>query len=221
VDISTANLTLAGDGASATSIIDGRVKVAATGVTVKGFRILGADAVAAEGTNGIYVVGGSNGLTVSDNDIDGTNRVSPARGVHFEVGGTTGVTITNNVIENWNSSGTFFNPTAGPVSVTLNDYLNNNVGIGSDGLGGATVNNNEFSGNTAEAFGLGTPVAGNVVHENNFVPAGIGNDVNWYTSGSTVDATNNWWDSEADGSRTNNTTDVDVTSPAGAAFLHN
>lgn len=221
VDVNKSIILASVNGSSVTTI-NGRVRVGATGVTVKGFDITGANVSTEAGSSGIYVVGGSNNVTISDNLIDGTTQVATQnRGIHFEAGATTGATITNNVIKKWLQTGLFFNPTVGSITVTYNDFQTNNVGIGSDSLSNATVNNNEFNGNIVEAFGLGTPGAGNVAHENNFIPAGAGNNVNWYTSGSNVDATNNWWASEADGARTNDPTKVIVTSPAGSAFAHN
>lgn len=222
VTISTNNVTLAGDGASATSTINGRVKIDATGVTVKGFNILGAN-VSGEGVNGVYVVGGSDNLTISDNLIDGDGHASGQRiGVHFAAGGTTDVTVENNVIRNWDSTGLYLNPTAGPVSIMFNDFLTNNVGIGSSSINNVTITNNDFVGNIAEAMGMDSTagsVSGIEIHVNNFTPAGVGNNVNSYGS-TPADATNNWWDNEDAGDRTNDQPDINVTSPAGSAFDH-
>ena len=64
-----------------------------------------------------------------------------------------------------------------------------------------------------------------VVNTNNLTPAGAGNDVNWYGvsmfGGADVDATDNWWDSEAEASRTNDTGEVDTSSPAAVPFTEN
>jgi len=222
VNITTTGLKLAALNAPiSTATINGRVRVNATNVAVTGFEILGAN-VSGENTNGVYVVAGSTNLQLAYNVIDGSAHASgQRRGIHFETPSSTNPTITHNVLKNWGSTGLFFNPTAGPVSVTYNDFFNNNVGIGSDGLSNATVSRNAFNGNSAEAFGLGTPGAGNVVTENNFVPAGAGNNVNWYGPGSSVVATHNWWDGEADTARTNNITEI-VTEPAApGAFPEN
>ena len=224
VDITDNNLTLAGDGATATSTINGRVRVDATGVTVQGFKILGAVVSSEGGANGVYVTGGSNSVTISDNVIDGASQAdAQERGIHFEVGGTTSATVMNNVIENWGNTGIYINPTAGPVSITYNDFLANNVAIGSSSPNGLTITNNDFVGNIAEAIGMddtGGAISGIEIHINNFTPAGAGNNVNSYGV-TPMDATNNWWDSEAAGDRTNDTPDIDVTSPAGSAFAQN
>src|SRR3989344_4999876 len=141
------DITLASLDGAATTIIDGRVGVTATGVTVTGFTIGGAT-VSAEGDNGVYVAGGSNGLTLSYNIIDGAGEVGPLPiGVHFAVGGTTGATVNNNVIRNCTATGSYVNPTAGSITYTFNDFFTNNVGIGSDGMSSASILNNEFSAN--------------------------------------------------------------------------
>jgi|ERR1035437_941965 predicted ribosomally synthesized peptide with SipW-like signal peptide len=191
------------------------VELVNSGTKVTGFHIVSGPVLGENAA--VYIIGGANSYNVSFNNI--TSAGSLSRGVLTSTAVTGGV-ISNNTFSSL-TSGIYLNPTTGPVSITYNDFLTNNVGIGSDSLSNATVTRNVFSGNTGEAWGLGTPGSGNVAHENNFIPAGTGNNVNWYTSGSTVDATNNWWDSEVDTSRTNNITEVIVTSPAGSAFAHN
>ena len=229
IEIDIVGLTLAGlNGPTNTATIDGQVIVNATDVTVTGLEILGDDDVPGFGTNGVYVVGGSDNLTLSYNVIDGATRsgASP-RGIHFEVGGTTNVTVMNNVVQNWTSAGTYINPTAGPMSFTYNDYLDNNVGIGSDGINDVDIMFNHFSGNTAEAIGMSEDVQSVtdvVINTNNFVPAGAGNNVNAYdldgVNTLTADATGNHWDGEVEGARTNDTVNVDTSSPEAVAFPH-
>ena len=221
-----AGMTLAAINApTATATINGRVRIEATGVTVKGFEILGAVVGSEGGASGVYITGGSNGVTLSDNIIDGVNQIdAQERGIHFEVGGTTGVTVTNNIIKNWDSTGLYINPTAGPLSLTFNDFLANNVAIGSSSPNNVTITNNDFVGNIAEAIGMddtGGATSGIEIHANNLTPAGAGNNVNAYGATVVADATNNWWDGEADAARTNLPAQIDVTSPAGAAFAQN
>lgn len=223
------DITLASLDGAATTIINGRVAILATGVTVTGFDIGGAD-VPAEGNNGVYVAGGSNGLNLSYNIIDGTGEAGTLPiGVHFAAGATTGATVNNNVIQDWANSGAYVNPTAGPITFTFNDFFTNNVGIGSDGMSSASILNNEFSGNIAEAIGMsdvGGAVTGNEIHTNNFIPAGAGNNVNAYETPSgfaftLVDAIDNYFAGEVETDRTNNIVLVDTEPAEAAAYAQN
>lgn len=217
-------LTLAGDGASATSTINGFVQISADNVTVKGFEITGGDPGAGVDFSGIYILANTSGHTISDNLIDGGDAAS-TRGILFGYD-VSNVLVTNNVIRDWHS-GTYINPTTvGNLDLTYNDFESNAVGIGSDGITDVSVMNNEFDSNTAEAIGVGDferVISSVLVNQNNFIPAGAGNNVNAYFTPLTevVDATNNWWDSEAEGDRTNDTSEVDTEPAAGGLFPHN
>jgi len=224
------SLTLSGSGATSTSVINGVVEISANDVTVEGFSITGAVSSAPDFA-GIYVHANTSGHTIRYNQIDGTDTAGQ-RGIlfGFDVSNTL---VTNNVLSDW-ATGAYVNPTAvGNIDFTFNDFNSNTVGIGSDGMNNADITRNEFDGNSAEAIGasdLQGNVIGNEIHENNFIPAGAGNNVNIYESNGAnalgpVDAENNWWDSEVEASRTNfpgtvvNTVDTDPA--AGSLFPHN
>ena len=221
------NLTLAGENApTATALVNGVIEITANDVTVKGLKITGAVSTAPDFA-GIYIWANTSGHTISDNIIDGTDAVG-SRGILFGYD-VSNVLVTNNVISDWHS-GSYINPTtAGNIDFTFNDFDSNAVGIGSDSITDVDVNHNEFDSNTAEAIGLGDferNTSGVVINMNNFIPAGGGNNVNAYElNGSfevlATDATDNWWDTEVEASRTNDPAIVDTEPVAAGLFPHN
>ena len=203
--------------------INGVVEITANDVTVRGFNISGAVSSAPDYA-GIYMWANTSGARLEDNILNGGDNTD-SRGILFGYN-VTDVVVKNNTVEHW-ASGSYINPAAvGAFTFIYNDFDNNNVGIGSDGINNVVVVLNEFNANTAEAIGMsdsGGSVADVQINKNNFLPAGAGNNVNAYGgvgSGTAIDATGNWWDSEAEGVRTVNTATVDTTSPAGAIFTH-
>ncbi|MBI4709248.1 MAG: hypothetical protein HY764_03540 [Candidatus Portnoybacteria bacterium] len=206
--------------------INGVIEIAANNVTIKGLNIAGGVSSAPD-FSGIYVHANTSGHTLRDNLLDGSDTAS-SRGILFGFN-VSNTLVTNNVIENW-TTGSYVNPTAvGNIDFTFNDFNSNVVGIGSDGMNNADITRNQFSGNTAEAIGASDDdgnVTGNEIHENNFIPAGVGNNVNVYevevlnTLGP-IDAENNWWDGELEALRTNFPLTVDTDPAAAAIFPHN
>ena len=170
------------------SIIQGGVEIQANSVVIDGFKI---DGPATNGQkDGIYIVGGTSGHTIANNVVAGNdNSGTGPFAIEFGMY-TSAIVVRNNDIGNWRS--TYINPT-NPSSNLLfdgNNFHNNYVGIGSDGLNDVNIQFNKFTSNAIEGFGSSN-VGSNVrAHNNDLVGNGAG--VNWY-SGRTIDATNNWW----------------------------
>lgn len=227
VVIDVEGLTLSGDGASATSIIDGSVEITVDNVTVEGFQINGG-AVSAPDVAGIYIVANTSGHTISDNLIDGDDTASSV-GILFGYD-VSNVLVTQNVIRDWDP-GSYINPTTvGAIVFSYNDFESNTVGIGSDSITNVDINHNEFDGNAAEAIGISNAerdVTGITINTNNMIPGGGGgNDVNVYDGAAfafttTVDATDNWWDGDAEVDRTNDIVTVETEPTAAGLFSHN
>jgi predicted ribosomally synthesized peptide with SipW-like signal peptide len=197
------------------AILAGSFSISADDVTIEGFTITGGD-TSSPSDNGINVAPSTDGLTISHNVIDGTGNTL---GIGIEVSDTaTNLTIEQNTITKWTASGTYLNLTTGPVTITYNDYHSNNVGIGTDGINNVSVTRNDFAGNSAEAMGVDGTGSTIAINQNNFTPAGVGNDVNAYDSVTGVNATGNYWAGEAVVGRTNLPGDIDTTGEAVTAF---
>ena len=170
------------------SIIQGGVQIQGNNVVLDGFKIDGPATIGQK--DGIYILGGTTGLTVANNilagnDNSGTGPFAIEFGMY-----TSAIAVRNNDIGNWRS--TYINPTNLGSNLLFegNNFHNNYVGIGSSGLNDVNIQFNKFTSNTVEGWGSDT-VGSNVrAHYNDFIGNGAG--VNWY-SGQTIDATLNWW----------------------------
>lgn len=191
-------LTLAGDGASATSVINGQgtgwsgaVSVASgvDNVTIEGFEINGA------GVAAVYLIGNNDNVTVR------YNRIVAAAGKNALLSGgqQTNSTLSNNVFEG-NATGSqlvYVNGSAslGSANASNNvDFLSNtfagsgNLALGQE-AGNSDVKLNKFSTVTSytdvEAWATGI-----LVNQNNFNESGlmVQNSV-----AGTLNAKNNWW----------------------------
>ena len=173
------------------SIIQGGVQIQGNNVIIDGFKIDGPGPFGGQ-YDGIYIVGGTTGLTIANNVLAGHGRSQATDGWAMDFGYyTSAVAVRNNYIGNWWS--TYINPTNPGSSLLFegNHFYNNYVGIGSDGLNDVNIQYNKFTGNTLEGFGTSN-VGSNVrAHYNDFVGNATG--INHYGGGQTVDATNNWW----------------------------
>jgi len=196
VIVSVANLTLRGanEGKSAgadpedrdpESIISGCIQIGSNDVVIDGFQIISI------GSSGIYFKGGTRGLTISNNVVfgDGIGVLNNNRGIEFS-DKTYTIVVSDNEFTNW-KSGIYVNPSEDHnLEVTGNDFHDNFVGIGSEGLNNVSIQYNDFSRNT-EGFGC-TNVGTNVrAHYNNFYLSNA-DGINIYGIG-VIDAEYNWW----------------------------
>ncbi|MBN2099222.1 MAG: right-handed parallel beta-helix repeat-containing protein, partial [Dehalococcoidia bacterium] len=172
------------------SVIQGGVQIQADDVVFDGFTI---DGPATTGQiDGIYIVGGTSGLTIANNVLAGDGRAQASDGWAMEFGYyTSAITVRNNYVGNWWS--TYINPTNSGSNLLFegNHFDNNHVGIGSDGLNDVTIQYNKFTGNNLEAFGTSNVGSNIQVYDNDFVSNAAG--INHYGGGQAVDAADNWW----------------------------
>ncbi|HWO07765.1 MAG TPA: hypothetical protein VNM40_04275 [Candidatus Paceibacterota bacterium] len=230
------DVTIAGLGAAGAATVSKGLHIDANGVTITGLTLDAHPLIEASEQAAIYINSAITGTTISYNMIDGPPGAiaANAKGIITEIGnggtaGASGIVVEHNLIRDWNH-GIFFN--TANAEVRFNDIYANTVGVANDGPHDTTIHHNDFDGNIAEAIGVnpsannGTGNNGDLdANTNNFTPAGAGNDVNWYgvsvAGGADVNATNNFWDGEAEAARTNNTAEVDTSSPAAVAFPEN
>jgi len=199
VIVSVANLTLRGanEGKSAganpetrgsESIIIGGITIQFNDVVIDGFRI------DSTGSSGIYINGGTSGHTISNNVVYGPGIGVNARGIEFS-SSTSNIVVSDNEFTNW-MSGIYVGPSSNnDLEVTGNDFHDNLVGIGSDGLNNVSIQNNDFSGNTAEGFGCSNVGTNVQAHNNNFYLSNNAGINNYFSdpSAQIIDATDNWW----------------------------
>ena len=160
--------------------------ITSSGVTITGFKI--ATAKILDETVSIYLGTTLNNVTISGNEIDGSN-VPQSRGVvttiwgHYE-----NVYIYTNKIHDL-TTGIYTNPHTGLIYVENNEIYNTVAGIG--GQTGVVVKYNSIRNNDEGIGADDSYVAENtIVRYNNF----IGNVVGLKNyGGNTVDATLNWW----------------------------
>ncbi|HCS78957.1 TPA: hypothetical protein DIV55_04415 [Patescibacteria group bacterium] len=237
-------VTIAGLGAMGDANIPGGMFISASNVTIKGLEFTDYDLIQASENAAIYIHNevGVSGVALANTTIDHNIFTAPAgakadlaKGIVTEIGSAvavqaTGIDVLHNVFNGWRQA-MFFN-TTDEYEVAFNDILNNDVGVANDGPHNGSIHNNDFESNVLEAVGVAPSAAngtGNngllTVNTNNFFPAGAGNNVNWYGTsvqgGFDVDATNNWWDSEVEASRSNDITEVDTEPAEVSAFPEN
>jgi predicted ribosomally synthesized peptide with SipW-like signal peptide len=240
VTLNVTDLTVAGLGAAGDAEIPGGFFIDANGVTVTGLEFTDYSFIASSEDAAIYIhnepgQGSATnliGTTISHNifTAPGSAKGDLAKGIVTEIGSASaiasGITVTNNTFTDWRQ-GIFYN-TANH-DTTFNTFTGNDVGVANDGPESSSIANNNFVGNVLEAVGVASAAIGATsndgaltVNTNNFGPTGAGNDVNFYLAsvfgGADVDATGNWWDGEVEGDRTNNTAEVDTSSPEVSAF---
>jgi predicted ribosomally synthesized peptide with SipW-like signal peptide len=237
------DLTIAGLGVMGAANIPGGFFISDSGVTVTGLEFTNYSFIQASENAAIYIHNevGVSGVDLVNTTVDHNIFTAPAgaiaanaKGVITEIGSVaaqaTGIDVLHNVFNGWNQA-MFFN-TAVDYEVAYNDILNNTVGIANDGPHNASIHNNDFEGNIAEAVGVApsaTNGTGNnglaLVNTNNLTPATAGNDVNWYGASvlgaEDVNAENNFWAGDADAARTNNTTEVDTNPFSAVAYPEN
>lgn len=234
--INKLNLTLAGLGNAGDATLPGGTFIDANGVTFTGLTVDDYSWIQGSADAAIYIHNNISGVEVSYNKLIAPSgaKSAQAKGIITEIGGAgnpgaSGLAIHHNLVQDWRQ-GMFFN--TANYEVAFNDVYGNDVGVANDGPHSSSIHNNDFENNVIEAVGV-APSAINgtanngvlAVNTNNLAPAGVGNDVNWYGSsvfsGADVDATGNWWNGEAAGVRTNNLTEVDVSSPEVSAYPEN
>lgn len=141
---------------------------------------------------GIYLHADHTGHQILDNFFFGPGINVVSRGLLFGYN-LNQVTITNNQFCQW-LSGSYINPSDNLV-FTDNEFIENSVGIGSDGINNVLIEYNNFTDNTVEGWGYSDNgnSGGNslVAYYNNFVnnPYGIAN----YDTTDIINGTCNWW----------------------------
>jgi hypothetical protein len=229
VVVDVEGLTLTGDGATATSVINGQiggqtgaVGIAANNVTVEGFEINGVDGSVAA----MRFTGAHSNATISYNKITGGS----GGGAVDTVGGQSNHTFNNNeFVGVVGSQLVYVNGLASVNSASTNvDFTQNTFsGAAIMALGqeadASSITLNKFSAVTGftdvEDWG-----AGNLINQNNFNDA-VNADVLHSENGNTGDtgttnAENNWW-GDADPSDGDAGADVDFTPFEAAAFPEN
>jgi len=209
------SVTIASVNGPAASKISAGIIVAADNVTIKGYTITPATTLGA--IDSIYLQSGT-GLTISDNDINGSGVSGTTRGIEVITGGDfSGGLISNNKIHGF-TTGIYTNTHTGSLAIKNNEIYNTTAGIG--GLTGADVQFNKFHDNS-EAIGADNSSTNYTIKYNEFLN---GDKVikygTWpaYDSGSTsIVAENNWWGdtNPADQVLGN----VDYTPYAGGSFI--
>lgn len=223
-------ITLAGDGATATSIINGvagsqtgAVSIAANNVTLSGFEINGVDGSVAA----VRVTGAHSGATVSYNKITGGN----AGGAVDTVGGQSNHTFTNN--EFVGDAGTQLVYINGLASVNVAsdnvDFTNNTFSGAAIMALGQEAWNSSVTQNVFDTVTSFTDVedwgSGNNFNQNNFNDGDL--NLQHSENGNTGDtgitgAENNWWgDTDASDGDVNPNADVDFEPEAPVAFPEN
>jgi len=165
------------------SIVTGQFAITADNVTLDGFKLLTGTGV---DKSCVYMLANTSGHIIENNIIIGDNE-SGARGILFGYT-VSDVDVSYNDVSGWHS-GIYINPSSGH-TIQNNNFHDNQVGIGSDGLSDVEVNNNIFEGNALEGWGasaVGINVSG---HLNKFINTGTA--VAHY-SGSQINVENNWW----------------------------
>lgn len=231
--LNVTNLTLTGLGNAGDATLPGGTFIDADGVTFTGLTVDNYNLIQASENAAVYIHNGVSGVSVTHNSLlaPAGAVAANAKGIVTEIGdgvtpGASGLSITHNIVNGWNQ-GMFFN--TANYDVAYNTITNNTVGVANDGPHASAIHHNNFAGNSAEAVGV-APTAVNdttndgvlTVNTNNLGAAGAGNDVNHYLAsnlgGADVDATGNWWDGEVEAARTNDTAEVDTSSPEAVAF---
>ncbi len=154
-------------------------------VEINGFTVQNGAELYGSGSIGGITIVGSNHI-IKDNIFIGNEHPCPYPAVHHSSGNS--LTIQDNEMYNW-CQGIYLNPSNGH-AITNNNFHNNVVGIGSDGISSVEVSSNIFKDNTAEGWGasaVGSNVRG---HQNKFINTGKGIAQH---SDSQIDGTNNWW----------------------------
>ena len=227
VVIDVEGLTLAGDGATATSVINGQaggqgaaVRIVADNVTVEGFEINGT------GIAAIYIAGARNNITVQ------FNKVTAATGKNAFVteGGQSNHTISNNVFEGAASQLVYVNGLASVDVASDNvDFTNNTFGGSANLALGQEASNSSITQNKFSTVTSFTDVedweGGNNYNQNNFNDGGLNlqhsENINTGDNGIT-DAENNWWgDVDPSDGDVNANVDVDFDPFEASAFPQN
>ncbi|RJQ36450.1 hypothetical protein C4552_04140 [Candidatus Parcubacteria bacterium] len=239
------SVTIAGLGAAGDANIPGGMFIDADNVTITGLEFTNYSFIQASANAAIYIHNetGQGSNSSLDNTVISHNlftapggaKGADAKAVITEIGSgstpvATNIDILHNVFDGWRQA-MFFN-TASNYEVAFNDILNNDVGVANDGPDASSIHHNDFESNVLEAVGV-APAAANgtsnngvlTVNTNNFAPAGLGNNVNWYgpsvSGGADVNAEDNWWDGEAEAARTNDITEVDTEPAESSAYPEN
>lgn len=210
------SLTLSGDGADNTTILNGvglgeagALVISANDVTVEGFVVNGT------GVSAIRISG------ARDNVVVRSNRAVAASGKNAFLtdGGQSNHTISNNVFEGAASQLVYVNGNASVATPSTNvDFLDNTFGGTATGplLGmeanGSLVSHNVFSGVTSYA-GIEAWEADLLVNENNFnADEAVGPVHVKNAAGGTLNAENNWWGDTDPSDNVDGTVDADPSS---------
>jgi len=158
--------------ANAEPVIDGGFQLSTDGVTLLGLNIInGAESFASE-TAGVYILGGTEGHLIEDNQITGSGPTG-SRGILVGIG-VSNSDILGNDISNW-TSGIYVNRSSNAnILIDGNTISDNVAGIGGDNYSDVTISNNDFVNNSVEAIGYfydgtaGTASGPNII-DNSFV----------------------------------------------------
>lgn len=203
------SVTIASMAGVATSKISAGIIVAANNVTIKGYTITPAVVQSGVDPTSVYLQSGT-GVTISDNNIDGTGVSGNIRGIIVNSGAdlTSGI-IKNNNIHNF-LTGIYTNTHTGTLAIKNNEIYNTTAGIG--GLTGSDVQFNKFHDNS-EAVGADNSYASVTLQNNEF----LGDMVKNYGTSVTVIAANNWWGDTDPSDQITGT--VNYTPYAGGSFV--
>jgi len=168
----------------AESIVDGGFYVTQA-ATIDGFKVVNGSLGLGGGSNKDGVSINSNGVTITNSIIQ---DVTGSQNTGIEVSNNNSFTLTNSsIINNWR--GIYLNPGSGHV-LSGNLIQGNDYGLSSDGLTNFSMTGSTINNNTSEGWGASTVGTGVVANYNIFTNNGV--SIAHY-SGSTIDATCNWW----------------------------
>jgi hypothetical protein len=177
------SLFLSGAGRE-TCLINGPVKISASGSAVSGFEIVPGSVLGE--IAGVYLQGDLSGVSILNNRINGKGVSGNARGIVTESGSSyITIKIENNIIHDV-VTGIYLNPHNGIIQIIGNEIYNTAAGIG--GLNNAHVQGNYFYDND-EAIGADASISGtsySIIENKILDPVKAYGEV-------IVNAAHNWW----------------------------
>ena len=162
------------------SNIIGYVKIVSNGISLNGFKITDGNQVPAGEKAGVYIVGGTSGHTIQCNLFTRTGAAPGGpdqfRGIINEYGGVSSLTIKQNKFTGWHTGVYLQNADA---QVTNNVFVENYVGMSTDGSISVTVAYNSFIDNGLEGLGVGIPPFTSLTLEHNCFSGNLTAVANW------------------------------------------
>lgn len=159
------SLTITGPGAT----VDGALRLAANDITIDDISISGGATVLGE-VAGLYLDGATSGHVISDVTLTGTGTPA-ARGILFGAN-VSNVSVSGTTIDGW-STGIYLNPSPNAnINISGNIISNNFSGIGGDDYSDVTISNNDFLDNN-EGIGYSGAADGPTITTNTFDGNGV------------------------------------------------